>query len=326
MIQKTLALLMTGSLALNGQNTIGSIDRIDPAFNQWVMENTVIEVLASGFRWSEGAVWVPRFNGILFSDEPNNIVYKWTEKEGLSEFLNPSGMTGHAPHSSNSGGNGLRIDAEGNLILCQHGDRRIAKLKSWEFNTPEYETLVDHYDGKWLNSPNDLVLSKNGDVFFTDPPYGLAQQDNDPLKEIPFSVIYRWNPEEGIQLLSKSMTRPNGIALSLDEKTVYVGNSDPKNSVIIAYDLVDGKLINERVFFDANTLTKKGPGLFDGLKVHSSGTIFSTGPGGVLVIDPQGKHLGTIRPGKPTANCAFDADETYLYLTSNDILARIKIK
>ena len=122
------------------------------------------------------------------------------------------------------------------------------------------------------------------------------------------------------------MTRPNGIALSLDEKTVYVGNSDPKNSVIIAYDLVDGKLINERVFFDANTLTKKGPGLFDGLKVHSSGTIFSTGPGGVLVIDPQGKHLGTIRPGKPTANCAFDADETYLYLTSNDILARIKIK
>mgnify|MGYP002641064345 FL=1 len=163
-------------------------------------------------------------------------------------------------------------------------------------------------------------------MFFTDPPYGLKDQDRDPLKELSFNGIYKWSKEKGITLLNKALSRPNGIAISLDEKTVYVGNSDANNPIIAAFDLVDGRLINQRVFFDAKSMGKKGMGLFDGLKVHSSGVLFATGPGGVLLITPEGKHIGTVRPGKATANCAFDKDENYLYLTSTNVLARIKLK
>ena len=257
---------------------------------------------------------------------PNNKVYLWKEDQGLTLFLDPSGMTEHAPHSSNSGANGLRLDSKGNLILCQHGDRAVARLSSWGFESPQYEVLVDHYKGKWLNSPNDLVFDKKGNLYFTDPPYGLNKLDEDPLKELPFNGIFKWNPKEGIQLLSESMNRPNGIMLSKDEKTVYVGNSDPNKNIIVAFDLVEGRFENERVFFDGTALGKKRPGNFDGLRMHSSGIVFSTGPGGVLLIDSDGAHLGTILPGKLTANCEFDADESYLYLTSADIVARIKLK
>jgi gluconolactonase len=293
---------------------------------QVISRNAKIEVLAEGFRWSEGPLWVPKLNGLLFSDVPNNKVYLWKEDQGLTLFLDPSGMTEHAPHSSNSGANGLRLDSKGNLILCQHGDRAVARLSSWGFESPQYEVLVDHYKGKWLNSPNDLVFDKKGNLYFTDPPYGLNKLDEDPLKELPFNGIFKWNPKEGIQLLSESMNRPNGILLSKDEKTVYVGNSDPNKNIIVAFDLVEGRFENERVFFDGTALGKKRPGNFDGLRMHSSGIVFSTGPGGVLLIDSDGAHLGTILPGKLTANCEFDADENYLYLTSADIVARIKLK
>lgn len=313
-------------LTLKGQETLGEIERLDPQLDLLIPNNASIEVLAKGFVWAEGPLWVPRLNGLLFTDVPKNTAYLWTDKEGLVEFLNPSGMTGHAPHSENEGANGLALDPKGNLVLCQHGDRRVARLKKWQFDKPEYETLVDHYDGKWLNSPNDLTFNKNGDLFFTDPPYGMKQQGEDSLKELSFNGIYRWSFSSGITLLNKSLSRPNGIALSKDEKTVYVGNSDIKNAIIAAFDLVDGNLVNQRIFFDAKTLKRKERGLFDGLKVHSSGVLFTTGPGGVLILNAEGKHIGTIRPGKATANCAFDADEKYLYLTSSDILARIKLK
>ena len=235
-------------------------------------------------------------------------------------------MTNHAPHSSNDGANGLTLDYNDKLILCQHGNRAIARLKNWSFETPEYEILVDHYKGKWLNSPNDLVFNSVGELFFTDPPYGLKNQDRDAIKELGFNGIYKWSSSEGIELLDKSLRRPNGISLSKDEKVVYVGNSDAKNSVIVAFDLKNGKLINKRIFFDGNNLGKTRNGLFDGLKVHSSGVVFATGPGGVLLIDEEGNHLGTIMPGKSTANCGFDSNEEYLYLTSTDVLARIKLK
>jgi len=183
----------------------------------------------------------------------------------------------------------------------------------------------EKYEGKRLNSPNDLVFDKSGSIYFTDPPYGLKMKDDDTLKELNFNGIYKWSESKGIELLSISMKRPNGIILSKDEKTVYVGNSDKDNNVIIAFDNDNG-LKNERIFFDGNKLSKSRIGLFDGLKLHSSGIIFTTGPGGVLLLDPKGKHLGTIMPGKATANCAFDSDESYLYLTSDNVLARIKLK
>ena len=314
------------TITLHAQQTIGELEFLDPKMEQVISKNAKIEVLAEGFRWSEGPLWVPKLNGLLFSDVPNNKVYLWKEDQGLTLFLDPSGMTEHAPHSSNSGANGLRLDSKGNLILCQHGNRAVARLNSWDFESPQYEVLVDHYKGKWLNSPNDLVFDKKGNLYFTDPPYGLNKLDEDPLKELPFNGVFKWNPKEGIQLLSESMNRPNGILLSKDEKTVYVGNSDPNKNIIVAFDLVECRFENERVFFDGTALGKKRPGNFDGLRMHSSGIVFSTGPGGVLLIDSDGTHLGTILPGKLTANCEFDAEESYLYLTSADIVARIKLK
>ena len=308
------------------QEFIGEIERLDSDMGLFVSKESKIEVLASGFSWAEGPVWVPKLNGVLFTDVPKNKAYLWTERQGLSVFLDPSGMTNHAPHSSNEGANGLVLDSNGALVLCQHGDRRVARLKDdWQLDRPSYETVIDHFEGKWLNSPNDIVFSKNGDLFFTDPPYGLDQQDDDILKELDFNGIFKWSKNEGIVLLNKTLSRPNGIAFSRDEKTVYIGNSDRENLIIAAFDYIDGAFKNKRVFFNSKNLLRKGPGSFDGLKVHSSGTIFATGPGGVLVISSEGKHLGTIRPGKATANCAFDAAEDYLYLTSTDVLARIKL-
>ncbi len=318
---------MLGFLVLQSQKTkIGSLEFLDPRMEDLIDKNAKIELLAEGFDWAEGPVWVDRLNGVLFSDVPNNKVYMWNEKKGLSIFLEPSGMTNYSPTNKSDGSNGLALDKNGNLILCQHGDRTIARLKKWNFKNPSFDIIVEKYEGKRLNSPNDLVFDKSGSIYFTDPPYGLKIQDDDPLKELNFNGIYRWSESKGIELLSKSMKRPNGIILSEDEKTVYVGNSDKDNNVIIAFDNDKNGLVNERVFFDGNILSKNRVGLFDGLKLHSSGIIFTTGPGGVLLLDSKGKHLGTIMPGKATANCAFDSDESYLYLTSDNVLARIKLK
>ena len=319
--------LMLSFLVLQSQKTkIGSLEFLDPRMEDLIDKNAKIELLAEGFDWAEGPVWVDRLNGVLFSDVPNNKVYMWNEKKGLSIFIEPSGMTNYSPTNKSDGSNGLALDKNGNLILCQHGDRTIARLKKWNFKKPSFDIIVEKYEGKRLNSPNDLVFDKSGSIYFTDPPYGLKIQDDDPLKELNFNGIYRWSESKGIELLSKSMKRPNGIILSEDEKTVYVGNSDKDNNVIIAFDNDKNGLVNERVFFDGNKLSKNRVGLFDGLKLHSSGIIFTTGPGGVLLLDSKGKHLGTIMPGKATANCAFDSDESYLYLTSDNVLARIKLK
>ena len=318
---------MLSFLVLQSQKTkIGSLEFLDPRMEDLIDKNAKIELLAEGFDWAEGPVWVDRLNGVLFSDVPNNKVYMWNEEKGLSIFLEPSGMTNYSPTNKLDGSNGLALDKNGNLILCQHGDRTIARLKKWNFKKPSFDIIVEKYEGKRLNSPNDLVFDKSGSIYFTDPPYGLKIQDDDPLKELNFNGIYRWSESKGIELLSKSMKRPNGIILSEDEKTVYVGNSDKDNNVIIAFDNNKNGLVNERVFFDGNKLSKNRVGLFDGLKLHSSGIIFTTGPGGVLLLDSKGKHLGTIMPGKATANCAFDSDESYLYLTSDNVLARIKLK
>lgn len=309
-----------------GQQTVDSVEFLDPKMEVFFDKDTKIEVLADGFTWAEGPVWVSKLNGVVFTDVPNNKAYLWTKKDGLSLFLSPSGMTNHAPHSTDEGANGLTLDNEGNLILCQHGNRAVSKLKNWSFDTPEYEILVDHFEGKWLNSPNDLAINQKGEIFFTDPPYGLKDQDRDALKELDFNGIYKWSEDNGLVLLDKSLSRPNGIALSNDEKTVYIGNSDSQNSIIAAFDLENGLLKNKRTFFDGSVLAQTRQGLFDGLRVHSSGVVFATGPGGVLVLDESGKHLGTVMPGKSTANCGFDAQEDYLYLTSTDVLARIKLK
>ena len=322
------------SFFANSQNTvnsknhtsIGSVEIKEKELDLLISTAQAIEVLADGFIWAEGPIWVPHLSGLLFSDVPNNKVYLWTEKEGLQLFLDPSGHTGYAKSSQTKGANGLTLDAKGNLILCQVGDRRIGRLKNWDFKTPIYETIVDRYDSRLFNSPNDLVLTKNQTLYFTDPPYGLKGQDQDDLKELPFNGVYRFTEKEGILLLSSNLKRPNGIALSIDEKILYVANSDIQSPYIYSYEITKNGVKNEKLFFDGSALLKKNVGLFDGLKVHSSGILFATGPGGVLIIDAKGKHLGTIYTDSRTANCAFDLNESYLYMTSHTRLTRIKLK
>lgn len=321
-------LLATSLYGQKEYPVIGTVERLSEKINTLISTEAKIEVLATGFGWSEGPVWVPNLHGVVFSDVRKNKAYLWTKSGGLDVFLDPSGHTGYAPSNRVTGSNGLALDAQGNLIICQHGDRRIAQLVSWEFETPQYKTIVDQFQNKRFNSPNDLVLDSKGQIYFTDPPYGFKNQDNDSLKELEENGVYLWSKDDGATLLDNSLHRPNGIALSLDEKTLFVANSHPDNPVIIAFDIQNGSLSNRRVFFDGTDLSKnsKNIGNFDGLKVHSSGNIFATGPGGVLVLDATGNHLGTIRlDGRPAANCGFGPDENYLYITAQDILVRIDL-
>ena len=304
------------------QKTIGSVERLDPEINLLIDSNAKIEILADGFNWSEGPVWVNELNALLFTDVPENKLYRWDNNNGLSVYLEPSGYTGYAPNEKKAGGNGLILDHKGNLLIAQHGDRRIARISA-PLNSPgNFLTVVDSIKGKRFHSPNDLILHSNGDMYFTDPPYGL-KGDNDPLKELNVNGVYRFDKKGEISLVYSQLNRPNGLALSPDEKTLYIANSDSKRNLWMAFDLVDGKLTNERVFFDATEM--KRPGLADGLKVHSSGAIFATGPGGVLIFSSEGKHLGTILTEVRTANCAFNEDESELYMTSDRYLTRIKL-
>ena len=222
-----------------------------------------------------------------------------------------------------SGSNGLTLDHNNQLVLCMHGDRRIARLDGWDKKS--FTTVVGKYEGKYFNSPNDLVYAKNGDLYLTDPPYGLNKGDEDPMKELPFNGVYKLTDSGELSLVVKDLTRPNGVAVSNDQKTLYVAISDRSNPRIMAYDIVPDGVENGRVFFDGNELSKNNVGSFDGLKVHPSGTVFSTGPGGVLVITPEGKHLGTIRTEERSANCAFDTKFEYLYMTTDMYLTRVKL-
>jgi len=305
----------------------GSIDRLDPEINKLIPEDAVIEVLAEGFEWSEGPVWIEDGEYLLFSDIPPNKVFKWKKGEGISEYLFPSGFTGTEDRGGEEGSNGLILDHQGRLILCQHGDRRVAYMDApLSDPKPLYLTIVDHYEGKRLNSPNDAVVKSNGDIYFTDPPYGLEGNGDGPSKELPFQGVFRWSSDGKIVLLSDIQFRPNGIAFSPDEKTLYVANSDPENAVWMAYDVTaDGLTENPRVFYDVTSLVGKEKGLPDGMKVSRKGYLFATAPGGVMVFSPDARHLGTIRTNQATANCTFNKDESALYITADMYLMRVSL-
>ncbi len=305
------------------QKTIGGVEKLHPQLEEIVSSEAKIEVLAEGFSWSEGPVWVPELNAVLFTDVPENKLYQWDEQKGLQIYLDPSGYTGYAPNEKKTGGNGLILDPQGNLLIAQHGDRRIAKVNAPLSDPKGFETVIDTYQGNRFHSPNDLILSASGDLYFTDPPYGLSG-DNDPLREMDVNGVYRKSVDGSVSLLINSLSRPNGLALSPDESVLYVANSDPKKNLWMAYDMVNGELKNERVFFDATSMTR--PGYADGMKIHSKGYVFATGPGGVLVFSPEGTHLGTILTESRTANCTFNEDESALYMTSHGFLTRIKLK
>jgi gluconolactonase len=313
------------STAQNTRNfpVLGRIVREDPRLDRLIAPDAKLEVIAGGFDWSEGPVWVKDGGYLLFSDVPRNTVYRWKEGEGVSPWMQPSGYTGVGRYSGEPGSNGLTLDSEGRLVLCEHGDRRVSRLEKGGGK----RTLADNYQGKRFNSPNDAVFHSNGDLYFTDPPYGLPRQADDPSRELDFFGVYRLGRDGRVTLLTREMTRPNGIAFSPDEKTLYVAQSDPARAVWMAFPVrADGTLGRGRVFADSTAMVGQVPGLPDGLKVDREGNLFATGPGGVHIYAPDGKRLGRIETGEATANCAWGDDGSTLYITADMYICRIKTR
>jgi len=306
--------------ALPPPGSAGSVVTVDLALANIVPANYQIEKLRGGFTFVEGPVWV-RKNGpfLLFSDIPENGIYKWMPDGTITDFLRPV-FEGQYEEGRLVGASGLTLDPEGRVVIAEQGGRRISRLES----DGSRRMLVEQFEGRRLNSPNDLVYKSDGWLYFTDPPFGLLQQDDDPSKELAYNGIFRLSPEGKLELLDRSQTRPNGIAFSPDEKTLYVSNSDPNQKLWMAYEVGDdGAIGRGRVFLDVTSETLSG--LPDGLKTDKLGNIYATGPGGVWIFSPEGRHLGTIRPEEVPANVAWGDDGKTLYMTARTGIYRIRL-
>lgn len=306
---------------------IGEIRKLDPRLDKVINTEAKIDVIAEGYNWSEGPLWIESEQMLIWSDVPENTLYSWKEGEKAKVYLQPSGYTADK-EQKRQGANGLLLNISGELILCQHGDRRMAKMDAPVASPkPQFVTIADHYNGKKFNSPNDAIYDKDGFLYFTDPPYGLEKQDEDPNKEIPFNGVYRVSPKGEVVLLTDELSRPNGIAFSPDYSKCYVANSDPEKAIWMVYDMNEDRSFKSgKVFYDATSMISEGKGLPDGLKVNKENIIFATGPGGVFIFSPAGDHLGTIDPGFATANCAFNADESVLFMTAHMYVTKVRLK
>ena len=332
---KNLCLLLIASCLLaackskDDGSSVATFERIDPALDAVIDPDASVEIIMEGFDWSEGPLWLPSENFLVVSDVPQNTVYKWTEEKGKEVYLKPSGYTQKAdkPYSREEGSNGLLLSKDGKLVLCQHGDRRVSVMNA-PLNAPaaDYSPLADNYQGKKLNSPNDAVFNSAGTLFFTDPPYGLPD-DNGATKEIPFQGVYK-AANGVVTLLVDSVTRPNGIAFFPGDRRLIVASSDPNKAVWYTFDLTEtDSVASASLFFDATAEAKSGlPGLPDGLKVDAAGNVFATGPGGVWIFDQNGKVLGKINVKVPTSNVAFTPDGNTLFVTADNYVLRIKMK
>ncbi len=301
----------------------GSILRIDPRFDALVPADAVIERLADGFVFLEGPVWVRDESRLLYSElrggiEGRGAIYEWTETGGAGDHINPF-FSGDGTGLRGVGPNGIALDAQGRLVVCVYGSRSVIRIEPDGSRT----TLAERYDGRRLNSPNDLVIGSDGSIFFTDPPFGLQGFDDSELRELDFNGVYRIWPDGELQLLTRGQNRPNGLALSPDESTLYVANSGGGFAGWMAYDLAAGGLSNPREFFDITGV--EGPGGADGMKVDSAGNVFATGPGGIWVIAPDGTHLGTITPDEALTNVGWGDDGSTLYITGRTALYRIRL-
>jgi gluconolactonase len=320
----TCFLLIAIGCSTKDSNTYGTIEELDPALTEIISSEAKVELLAQGYDWSEGPLWVENQKMLLFTDVPKNIIYKWSEEKGAEVYLTPSGHTGPGPQSKEPGANGLALDNKDNLLICQHGDRRVAMMNSsWDKPLPDFKTVADTYTGKKFNSPNDLVFY-NDNIYFTDPPYGLLA---DSVKELPYQGVYKVTSDGEIILLVDSLTRPNGIAFSPDHKKMYIANSDPEKVRWYEYEMSDsGTVLSGKIFYDASIESKTEKGMPDGLKVDTKGNIFASGPGGIWIFNPEGRVVGKIKLPDPTANCALTPDDKTLFITSDMNLLRVKLK
>lgn len=306
--------------AAAGPMTPARVTRLDPAVDAIVPRDAAIEKLAEGFLFTEGPIWVPD-GYLLFSDPNSNTIYRWSDHDGLSVFRTKSGYTGvDVAEYGQPGSNGLTLDREGRLTIDQHGNRRVVRLEK----NGSLTILADRYDAKRLNSPNDLVYKSDGSLYFTDPPFGLPKAFDDPRKETPYSGVYRW-ADGNLQLLATDVAGPNGLAFSPDEKFFYVGNWDEKKKVVMRYEVrPDGTLANGKVFFDMTGAP--GEDAIDGVKVDQQGNVYVSGPGGLWILSPAGKHIGTIAGPEHPHNMAWGgADGRTLYLTAQTGLYRIRL-
>lgn len=302
----------------------GTVEYISDELSSIIKKDAKVEVLAKGFQFTEGPLWVAKEKMLLFSDVPANTIYKWTEAKGKEVFLKPGGYTGAEERGGFMGPNGLLLTPDGKLWISQHGDRRIAELDaSLADPKPKYTTVADAFDGKKLNSPNDLILSKAGDLYFTDPSYGLASNSK---KEIAFQGVYKMSPTGKVTMLLDSIDQPNGIAMFPDQKTLLVSNSDPNKKRWYAYDLAkDGSITSGKIFYDASEAA--GSGLSDGFKIDKKGNVFASGPGGIWIFNKSGELLGKIKiEGTTAANCALTPDGKTLFITAEKYLLRMKMR
>ena len=307
------------------RQSVGAVRRLSPEMDSIIPPGAEVEVLAEGFDWAEGPVWAEAGGYLLFTDVPQNVIWRWSETDGLSEFMRPSGFDGEdGSHLREPGANGLVIEPSGALLMCDHGNRSLSRV---DLATRRKTIVVDRFEGKRFNSPNDLVIHRSGAVYFTDPPYGLEGLNDSLVKEMAHNGVYRRAPDGVVTLIDDALSFPNGVALSPDHRTLYVAVSDPEAPILRAYDLGDdGRPTSSRLFFDAASLMgPDAPGVPDGLKVDARGRIFTTGPGGVLVLTPEGDLLGVIDTGRATANCAFGPGGASLFMTADDRLTRVAL-
>jgi gluconolactonase len=301
----------------------GSIEKLDPALDAIVSSDAKAEIIAQGFEWSEGPLWIEKTKTLLFSDVPKNIIYKWTADKGQEVYLTPSGYTDSIQRGGEMGSNGLTLDNEGNLVLCQHGNRQMAKMNSTIDNPkPEFTPIAGKYKGKRFSSPNDGVYNSAGELYFTDPPYGLEKPEN---KETSFNGVYKVKKNGEVVLLVDSITRPNGIALFPGEKKLLVACSDPDKPNWYIFDVEGNGVRNGKIFYSAAGYDKSLKGLPDGFKIDSKGNVYATGPGGVYFFNSEGKLLGKLNLAEATSNCALSPDEKTLYITNDMYVLRLNL-
>ena len=308
--------------------TTGSIERIDAALDSLLDQDSKIEIIAEGFDWCEGPLWIEKQNMLIFSDVPANTIYKWTAGKGKEVYLSPSGYTEERKRGGETGSNGLLLDPNGNLVLCQHGNRQMARMDAAiDHPKPNFIPLATGYKGKRFNSPNDGDYNSQDELFFTDPPYGLETQgDDDAKKELPYNGVYKLKTNSEVVLLVDSITRPNGIAFLPGEKQLIIACSDPRKPNWYIYDVIGDSLANGKIFYSTANESKDTKGLPDGLKIDSKGNIFASGPGGIWIFNTQAKVLGKIRLDESASNVALSADEKTLYITNDMQVLRIQLR